>query len=239
MSSRRGLLSEISWFQVAASALAAVTAAWIASSLGVAGTLIGAALGSFVVTISTSFYGRTLDKGKTLIVQTAAGTTVEKTVVDGEIAQAFEEVAEEEHSPVLGAEVKQDVPRRLRWKRIILTTVLVLAISIGAMGAYEVVTGNAYGSDPDNPRIGNPLGGHSSGSSDDSDDSDSDSDGSDDADDPEPTSTPTPRATAATPTPAPTATAPAPAPTATTPAPTPTPTATTPTPTATPTAPVE
>ncbi|MCW2841513.1 MAG: hypothetical protein JWR55_2996 [Aeromicrobium sp.] len=231
MSSRTGFLSEISWFQVAASALAAVTAAWIASSLGVAGTLIGAALGSLVVTLSTAFYSRTLDKGKTLIVQTASGTSIEKTVQDGEIAETFREVEEVEHSPVQGAEIVDDGddPRRLHWKTIIATTLLVLAVSIGAMGAYEVVTGNAYGADPDNPRIGNPLGGHSGSSSDGSDSDSDDSDGNnkdgDKDEDPEPTATPTPRATATTPapaatTPAPTATVPAP--TATTPVPTPT-----------------
>ncbi len=227
MSSRPGFLSEVSWLQVAVSALAAVTAAWIASSLGVAGTLIGAALGSSVVTISSAFYGRTLDKGKTLIVQTASGTIVQAPVSDGDIGETFEEVEEAEGSSVTGARVVDDVdddaPRRLHWKTIAATTAIVLAISLGAMGAYEVVTGESYGVRTDNARIGNPLGGshHSDGSKD---------------DDPEPSSTPKP--TASTTTPAPAATTPAPA--ATTPAPaatspTPTPTATTPTPTATPT----
>lgn len=233
MSSRPGFLSEVSWLQVAVSALAAVTAAWIASSLGVAGTLIGAALGSSVVTISSAFYGRTLDKGKTLIVQTASGTIVQAPVSEdgtgtmNNIGETFEKVEEAEGSPVTGARIVDDVdddaPRRLHWKTIAATTAIVLAISLGAMGAYEVVTGESYGVRGDNARIGNPLGGshHSDGSKD---------------DDPEPSRTPEP--TASTRTPAPAATTPAPA--ATTPAPTvttpaPTPTATTPAPTATPT----
>jgi hypothetical protein len=227
MSSRPGFLSEVSWFQVAVSALAAVTAAWIASSLGVAGTLIGAALGSSVVTISSAFYGRTLDKGKTLIVQTASGTSVQAPVDDGDIGEAFERVEEAEGSPVTGAKVVDDAdgaaPRRLHWKTITATTAIVLAISLGAMGAYEVVTGESYGVRTDNARIGNPLGG-SHGSSDSQDD------------DPKPTRTPEPTASTTTPAPSRTTPAPAattPAPTATTPAPTPT--ATTPTPTATPT----
>jgi hypothetical protein len=236
MSKRPGLFADINWFQVAVSALAAVTAAWIASSLGVAGTLIGAALGSFVVTISTAFYGRTLDKGKTLIVQTTSGSFVQKTVHDGEIAEAFEEVAEAEDSPVSGAEVVTDEPRRLHWKTIIATSVVVLAIAIAAMGSYELVTGDAYGSKSDNHRIGNPFGGSSGSSSD---------------DDPTPAPTPTPSESSSGTAPAPSATTPPPAPTATapapsaTPAPVPTPTATptptmpTPTPTKTPTVPAE
>ncbi|MCL8252678.1 hypothetical protein AERO_14905 [Aeromicrobium fastidiosum] len=228
--SRPGFLSEVSWLQVTVSALAAVTAAWIASSLGVAGTLIGAALGSSVVTISSAFYGRTLDKGKTLIVQTASGTIVQAPVDDGDIGEAFEKVEEAEGSPVTGAQVVDDAdgeaPRRLHWKTIGATTAIVLAISLGAMGTYELVTGESYGVRGDNARIGNPLGG--------SHDSKGDDPAPDDSPTPEPTaSTTTPAPPATTPAPAPTATTPAPS--ATTPAPTPTPTATTPTPTATPT----
>lgn len=227
MSHRRGPFADISWFQVAASVLAAVTSAWIASSLGVAGTLVGAALGSFVVTISSAFYGRTLDKGKTLIVQTASGTVVETAVHDGGISAAFDDVTEVDQSPVARAEIVESPERRLHWKTIIATAVVVLGISLVAMGAYEVVTNRAFGTDPQNSRIGNPLGG-SSHSSDDSD--------------PTPTPKPKPSSTPTASTPTPTAPAqtqaPAPEPSATTPAPEPAPTAT-PTPAATPTVPAE
>lgn len=234
MSKRPGLFSDISWFQVAASVLAAVTAAWIASRLGVAGTLIGAAVGSFVVTISTAFYGRTLDKGKTLIVQTSGGTLVQKAVQDGGIAEAFEQAEEITHSPVERAEIIPAEPRRLHWKTIIATTVVVLGIAYAAMGGYELVADKPFGTDPDNARIGNPFGGSSRPSDDD------------------PTSTPTPTPTAAEPaTPAPVTTpaptpapstvvpTPAPVPTVTPTTPAPTPTTTGPTPTGTATTPAE
>jgi hypothetical protein len=241
MSKRPGFIADVSWLQVAVSALAAVTAAWIASSLGVAGTLIGAALGSSVVTISSAFYRRTLDKGKTLIVQTASGTVVQKAVDDGEIAEAFEQAEEVDGSPVTGARVVDDEqPRRLHWKTIIATTALVLAIAVGVIAAYEAVTGDPYGNRSDNHRIGKIFGG--SGSS-------GGADGSKvDKPDPRPTTTKTgtvqPPATQPTATvPAPAATTPAPNGTPTpAPTPTPTPTApkpTTPTPTATPTTPAE
>ncbi len=226
MSTRRGPLSEISWFQVAASVLAAVTAAWIASSLGVAGTLIGAAVGSFVVTVSTALYGRTLDRGKTLIVQTSSGTLVQKAVRDGDIAEAFEQVEEVEHSPVARAEVIPAEPRRLHWKTIIATTTVVLGLSLAAMGTYELVSQDAFGTDPDNPRIGNPFGGSSRP-----------------ADDPASTPSETTPAPAVTPVPAPSAVEPTPAltpaPTAATATPAPTPTVSTPTATVSPTTPAE
>ena len=96
MSRRRGFLGEVSWFQLAASVLAAVTAAWIASSLGVAGTLVGAAVGSAVVTLTSAFYARTLDKGRTLLVTTASGTVIQRRVEeDGEIAETIDQAGEE------------------------------------------------------------------------------------------------------------------------------------------------
>lgn len=231
MSQRRGLFADISWFQVAASVLAAVTSAWIASSLGVAGTLIGAALGSFVVTISSAFYARTLDKGKTLIVQTASGAVIETEVEDGEISAAFDEVAEVDHSPVARAEIVEGPERRLHWKTITATAVVVLGISLAAMGVYEAVTGDAFGADKQNSRIITPFGGSSKPSDDDPE--------------PKPTSTPKPSSTPSASTPTPSAPAPtqvpAPTPTATAPAPAaePTPSATVPTPAATPEAPAE
>lgn len=230
MSRRRGPLADISWFQVAASVLAAVTSAWIASSLGVAGTLIGAALGSFVVTVSTALYGRTLHKGKTLIAQTASGAVAEKDVTDNEITTAFDEIAELEDSPIERAEIIDNPRRQLRWKTITVTAVIVLGISLVTMGAYEKIADDSFGVDQQNPRISNPFGGSSGSSDGDSDqspDPDADRDsGGDSEPTPEPSSSPTSSPSApAAPTPsAPARTqapAPAPAPSATVPEPTP------------------
>jgi hypothetical protein len=215
VSNRRGVLADISWFQVAASVLAAVTAAWLASRLGVAGTLVGAALGSFVVTVSSALYGRTLDKGRTLIVQTASGTVIHKQVEDGQIATALQEVAEVDNSPVERAEVVSDDPeRRLRWKPTIITTVIVLALALGAISTYEAVTGSSLDGSG-GTTIGDTFGG-SKGVTDPTPTPDRTTPG--------PTSTPTP--TAPTTSPAPAETTPAPTPVPATPAPTAKPTAT-------------
>jgi hypothetical protein len=153
---------------------------------------------------------------------------VQKAVDEGEIADAFEQAEEVGGSPVTGARVVDDQqPRRLHWKTIIATTALVLAIAVGLMGAYEVVTGDSYGNRSENPRIGKIFGG-AGGSSDSR------------KDEPKPTPTktgtvsPVPTQPSAT-VPAPAATTPEPA---VTPTPVPSPTATAtpaPTPTVTPT----
>jgi hypothetical protein len=212
MSRRRGFLGEVSWFQVAASVLAAVTAAWIASRLGVAGTLIGAALGSFVVTISTAFYSRTLDHGRTLLIQTERGTVIERHVEDGEVRAALDEAAEVD-SPARGARFVDDRPR-LHWKTIIVTAVVVLALALAAISTYELVSGRTLDGSG-GTTIGDTFGGSKG--------------------DPRPS--PSATATTTPPTTPPTTT-PTPSVTASTPTPTPTPTATT-SPTPTPTAPTE
>jgi hypothetical protein len=186
----------LSWFQVVAGALAAMTSAWVASALGVGGTIIGAALGSLVVTISSSLYASTLDRGRTLIVQTDTGRYVETEVEPGHTAEALAAVRDATDEEVRGAEVVE--PRRtVRWKAVALTTAVVLAFSGLAIGGYELATGRAYGTDPDNARIGNPFGGGTSTEEDTPDP------------DPTPSSTPTPTATptpSSTPTPTPTPT---------------------------------
>ncbi|WP_299050223.1 hypothetical protein [uncultured Nocardioides sp.] len=65
---------EVDWVKVVAGALAAVSSAVLLSTLGAAGTLIGAALGSVVVSLATSVYGTGLARGteKVAVAQTVA-----------------------------------------------------------------------------------------------------------------------------------------------------------------------
>ena len=62
----------VSWVQVAGSALAAVSSAVLLSTLGVAGTVIGAAVGSVIATVGTSLYTRTLDVSRQQVAAQAA-----------------------------------------------------------------------------------------------------------------------------------------------------------------------
>jgi len=62
--------------QVAASSLAACCSALVASFLGIAGTIGGAAIGSVVATTGTAVYGHALRKGSTKIVRRLGSSTV-------------------------------------------------------------------------------------------------------------------------------------------------------------------
>lgn len=159
--SRRRVLGDIAWYQVAAGALAAITAAWIASQLGVAGTLIGAGLGSIVATVSSAVYGSTLDRGRTLLVQTERGTVIERSTEEGEVADAFAEAAELD-SPVRSAKFVNGRPR-VRWKSVAVAAVVALVLALAAISIWEVATGNQLGSDRDGTTIGNTFRGGTSG----------------------------------------------------------------------------
>ncbi len=205
MSKRRGLLGDVSWLQLITSVLAAVTAAWIASRLGVAGTLIGAALGSFVVTISSAFYGRTLDHTRTLLIQTESGTVIERQVEEGEVREALDEAADVD-SAARGARFVDEKPR-LHWKTIIVTAIVVLSLALAAISTYELISGRTLDGDR-GTTIGDTFGGN--------------------RDKPKPAPTPSETATTTVPTtPAPTETTTTPTPTPITDTPTPTPTETT------------
>ena len=62
----------INWMQVIGAALAAVSSAVLLSTLGVAGTIIGAALGSVVASVGGAFYTRTLDASRGQVAAQAA-----------------------------------------------------------------------------------------------------------------------------------------------------------------------
>lgn len=63
--------SSFSFTQLAASALAASSAAFAASYLGVTGTIIGAAVASVIATIATATYSASLQRSKDAVLRTA------------------------------------------------------------------------------------------------------------------------------------------------------------------------
>ena len=62
---------EINWLAAAGSALGSVTSAVLLSTLGASGTIIGAGLGTLVITVGGTVYGHYLQRAKTNIEKTA------------------------------------------------------------------------------------------------------------------------------------------------------------------------
>src|SRR5689334_18319190 len=105
---------DVSWPQVVASALAAVSSAVLLSTVGVAGTLIGAAVGSVVATVGTAVYRYSLEASRERVAaaqnaaltrvararaqaHVARGAALDDTYAQRRLAQAEDELDDAEH----------------------------------------------------------------------------------------------------------------------------------------------
>jgi hypothetical protein len=121
-----------------AAALAAVCAAVVGSFLGVAGTLVGAAVASIIGTVGTEIYARSLKKGREKLV------TVAPTFIRSPAAVGTPEVAAatEEDSP------SHTVPpkRQIRWGRVAMIAGAVFVLAMGTLTVAELITGKSIAS---------------------------------------------------------------------------------------------
>src|SRR3954447_25039916 len=119
----------INWFQVSGSALAAVSSAVLLSTVGVAGTIIGAALGSVVVTAGGSIYSHYLEVSRQRVAAAQAGARARKSRApsahldtrqqeraDDDLHQAEQQLAEAEDETVKPS--WRELFAGLRWRRI-------------------------------------------------------------------------------------------------------------------------
>ncbi len=149
---------EISWIPAAGSALGAVTSAVLLSTLGVGGTLIGAALGSLTITVGGSIYAQSMQRTKTHV-----GERFGNARKAGSPSNTPQNPASTEANPVgtvnasrvstLTAEpikppnmAKRGILRGLPWKRIIGVTAALFAVVMALILVFELTTGRAVSS---------------------------------------------------------------------------------------------
>jgi hypothetical protein len=235
---------EIDWLKTAAGAFAAVSSAFLLSTLGAAGTIIGAALGSVIVTVGGALYSQGLARSHQRLaqVQSAAMRKVgvaqadvrraarrpgDDEAVDGDLAHADERL--DEVKDELGAMVEEPTGTGWRerfvmlpWKRISLVAAGLFAAAVLAITAFELIAGQSVSSltggseKDDRPTIGH-LGGGSGDDTPDKDDQPTPSDEPSPTEDPSSTASdePTPTDTPTSePTPTPDAPTSEPTPTA-------------------------
>ena len=133
-------------------ALAAVCAAVVGSYLGVAGTLIGAAVASIIGTVGTEIYERSIKKGGQKL-QTLAPAFVKAPAAVGTPPVA---AATEEDSP------SHTVPPRqlIRWKRVAVVAGSVFVLAMGALTVFELFTHKSVASTVgNNTKAGSTVGG--------------------------------------------------------------------------------
>lgn len=210
--------------QVAGSALASVSAAIAASWLGVAGTIIGAALGSLFGTVGSALYAQTLRNSRVAvqkIVPTRPGPAnrANRTGQANQPGRAGQddaagsvdntEESTEESTETQEVMVRADQAglrdrlRALKWKRILVGSAVVLVIALGAITALEQLTGSPVsrytgGNDNQGTTIGRVFGGSSSTSDDTGQDPSGEQNESNQPDHLEPTTTPDPTGDATT-----------------------------------------
>jgi hypothetical protein len=178
---------EIDWLKTAGGAFAAVSSALLLSTLGAAGTIIGAALGSVIVTVGGALYTQGLARSRERLahVQTAALRKVgvaqaevrraarrqgDDEAVDAHLAYADERL-DDVHED-LGAIADEPTGPAWRerlvtlpWRRISLVAAGLFAAAVLAITAFELVAGESVssitgGSDGGSgPTIGRITGG--------------------------------------------------------------------------------
>jgi hypothetical protein len=164
---------ELNWIQAMAAPLAAVTSAVLLSTFGVAGTLIGAALGSLALTVGNAVYSYSIKatRHRVATAQTVATARI------GLAQSRVDEMSAEEDADTAGAadktahdlaETREDLDRAqavledadpdpapggwrsmlvaLPWKRIALLSTGIFLAAMLIIVAFELTTGRALSS---------------------------------------------------------------------------------------------
>lgn len=116
-----------------AGTLAAVSAAVVGSYLGVAGTLIGAAVASVVGSVGTELYARFIQRGSKKIKSTFVAEPA--AIGTPPVAAAEYTVPSEEPVP--------STPRKVRWARIAGVAGALFVLAMGTLTAYELISGRS------------------------------------------------------------------------------------------------
>ena len=111
-----------------AGTLAAVSAAVVGSYLGVAGTLVGAAVASIVGSVGTEIYQRWINRGS---------QKIKSTFVTAPAAVGTPPVAAAEEPP---SEELEALPRTIRWGRVAVIAGALFVLAMGLLTAFELIT---------------------------------------------------------------------------------------------------
>ena len=149
---------DLSPTQLAGGALAAMTSAVVGARLGVAGTVLGAAVGSIVAGVAGTLYTTSLRHTKEKISSVIVAKTDD---ADTEIIPASAEpdqIAATDHLAAIDRTVPIDrtataghtaaiepsqPKRRWSWKAILVSTAAMFALAFAAITVFEVLTGHA------------------------------------------------------------------------------------------------
>jgi hypothetical protein len=156
------ILSGINFPKVIAGTLAAVSAAVVGSFLGVAGTLIGAAVASLIGSVGTEIYEHSLHRGAKRL-QTLAPSFIKVPAAVGtpQVAAATED---DSPSHTVPEEARK---RQIRWGRVAMIAGALFVLAMGSLTVFELVSGKSVASTlGDNSDGGTTIGSVLDGKSD-------------------------------------------------------------------------
>jgi hypothetical protein len=158
---------EIDWARTLAGALAAVASAVVLSTLGAAGTLIGAAIGSVVATVGGAMFTQGISTSRRKLADAQSVAMKKVGVAQAEVRRAgrADDTAVQDshldHADEQLAEAKQELDdaatdaapvgwrerlSRLPWKRIWISSAAVFLVAVLAITAFELVAGRSVSS---------------------------------------------------------------------------------------------
>lgn len=145
----------IDWVQAMAGALTAITTAVLLSTVGVAGTLIGAAVGSLAASVGNAVYGHYIALSRERVVSAKVVTSARaraETARGGHVDDLAMQDAQEDPDHARQEPVRPEAPARvswreavkgLAWRRIGVVAAGVFVLAMGAILTFELVTGRA------------------------------------------------------------------------------------------------
>jgi hypothetical protein len=159
---------DIDWLKTIAGALAAVSSAVLLSTLGAAGTIIGAALGSVIATVGGALYSQGLARSREHLAQAQITALRKVGVAQAEVRRAGRRQGDDQavdahlaHAERRLDEARQDLGTAadesaapgwrerlglLPWKRISLIAAGLFAATVVAITAFELVAGESVSS---------------------------------------------------------------------------------------------
>lgn len=195
---------EIDWLKTTGGAFAAVSSAFLLSTLGAAGTIVGAALGSVIVTVGGALYSQGLARSQQRLAQVQAAAMRKVGVAQAEVQRAARRQGDEQavdahlaHAEERLADAQDDLDSseeppdpgwrerlaQLRWKRIALSAAGVFVAAFLVITAIELTAGESVasitgGSDGGGTTVGDIGGGSDSDSTPDDDEAPSEDEAS-------------------------------------------------------------
>jgi len=145
---RRSLTARlgIDWVKTLAGALAAVSTAVLLSTLGAAGTLIGAAVGSIAATVGTAVYSQGLDRSRATMMRAQALARRRGDLTATEVREVAQELIETEQPKDAGEAVPVAEGRRMSWWHIAGAALATFVVAVAVVTGVELASGRTVSS---------------------------------------------------------------------------------------------